>query len=463
MNENGILQEMKRKLRESRKREREGAEPHEVLELETKQSSAVAYWDPNNSSYWMRNADGDWQRESETHVKRYMECRLFDGIDEKAVQRRMVDNYLLEVHHRLSLHYAGPLAGYPRGIANVCGSRILVTRESNQIRGRAGDWATLRTLIEELLGEQRIYLFGWLQAALKALKNGPPFRPGQAIALCGPSGSGKSLLQNLFTEIFGGRSCKPYKFMKGKTDFNSEHLGTEHLMVEDEAASTDLRTRREIGACIKSFVANETHVMYKKNKEPIMMTPFWRVSITLNDEPENLMVLPPLDDSMKDKMILLKAFPTTCAYDANSDESRRQWRKRLSADLPAFIAFLSAWKVPVGQRDVRYGIKAYQHPDILEALADLSPELRLLTLIDLLIEWDSYRNAWEGTAAKLEEVLLSADKFGRASKLFSYNTACGCYLARLHDKRPDRVEIAKRVGGKAVWRINPPKEEPIPE
>jgi hypothetical protein len=37
------------------------------------------------------------------------------------------------------------------------------------------------------------------------------------------------------------------------------------------------------------------------------LKPFWRLSITLNDEPENLLILPPLDESLGDKIMLLRA------------------------------------------------------------------------------------------------------------------------------------------------------------
>ena len=38
------------------------------------------------------------------------------------------------------------------------------------------------------------------------------------------------------------------------------------------------------------------------------LKPFWRMSISCNEEPENLMILTPMDDSLADKMIILKAY-----------------------------------------------------------------------------------------------------------------------------------------------------------
>lgn len=454
-----IVEEMMKKIKAQRQQTKRGDDPTADLRLDGPKDSAAAYWDPNNKCYWMKNYEGDWQKEGETHVNRYLQERVFSDVDDTKMLRRMCNNYLLEVHHKLSVHYAGPLAGYKRGIHRVCGNKVLVTREAEPIRPRAGEWKQLRTLIEELLRDQACYFYGWLQSSMRALRAGPPFRPGQALAMCGPGGTGKSLLQNLITEIFGGRFCKPYKFMRGKTDFNSEHLGTEHLMIEDDAAATDLRSRREIGAAIKAFVANETHAMYPKGKEPMMMTPFWRCTITLNDEPENLMVLPPLDESLKDKITILKAHKTKIVYDSDSDEARQRWRVRMTNDLPGLLSFVASWRVPAEVKDVRYGVRSYQHPDVLEALSKLSPEDHLLVLIDAIDIWDLHKHPWEGTAAKLEQQLLEADKLGRVIRLLSYNTACGCYLARLAARPNSRVKVTTRASGKAFWMIDPPADD----
>ena len=61
------------------------------------------------------------------------------------------------------------------------------------------------------------------------------------------------MLQNILTVILGGRAAKPYQFMTGGTGFNSDMFGAEHLMIEDESPSTDMRARRAFGAQIKNM------------------------------------------------------------------------------------------------------------------------------------------------------------------------------------------------------------------
>src|SRR5262249_16156279 len=142
------------------------------------------------------------------------------------------------------------------GPREICGRRILVTTEANLITPTAGECRIIEKVIENLFldseHDQRPCLFGWLKVSLEALYS-RRLRPGQVVAIAGERDCGKSLVQKLITEIFGGRAAKPYRYMSGATDFNSELFGAEHLMIEDEVATVDGRKRRDFGARIKDF------------------------------------------------------------------------------------------------------------------------------------------------------------------------------------------------------------------
>jgi len=51
-------------------------------------------------------------------------------------------------------------------------------------------------------------------------------------------------MQKILTPILGGRAARPYRYMIGTTDFNSDLFLAEHLMIEDEAAATDISSRK---------------------------------------------------------------------------------------------------------------------------------------------------------------------------------------------------------------------------
>jgi len=336
---------------------------------------------------------------------------------------------------------------------------VLVVKGANYVQPKQGDWSTIKRFVETLLPDQTDYLYGWLKAAFRTLREGAPFRPGQLLAIAGPAGCGKSLLQNILTEMFGGRVAKPYKYMTGKTNFNSELFYAEHLAIEDEAASTLIHDRRTFGANIKNMLVNETQPYYRKAREALTLSPFWRVSCTLNDEPESLMVLPPLDSDLLDKIILLKASFAKFPFESDDIKSRKKFREQISRELPAFLAFLSSWRVPDRMKDQRYGIQAWQHPELMEALADLAPQSALLSLIDAIKPWDAFNAPFKGTAMALKEILLEKDKHNRVNTLLKWNSACGAYLARLAKSNPDRVRLCGRPGNKAIWEILPESEK----
>ncbi len=423
----------------------------------------VGFYDPTQGCYWMENARGQWQKTNETHFKRFLAERTYKAVANAEGKRSMIENHIIETQHNLDVAYAGPLAGWTCGLHEICGQRVLVTREVHPVQPKKMEWAQLYEFIETLLPQQSQYFYGWLKSSMASLKAGGPFRPGQALAIAGPAGCGKSLLQNLLTEVFGGRSAKPFKFIVGRTDFNHEHFAAEHLMIEDEAASTDIRTRRDMGSAIKSLIVNETQACYRKSKEPVMLMPFWRLTISLNDEAENLMVLPPLDDSLRDKIIMLKACPAVIPYDSQDVHGRKLWRASLSSQLPGLLHWLTHWRLPAELVDVRYGSKAFQHPDLLDALEDLSPEGKLMNLIDALSIWPAGMSEWSGTANELEDKLLEKDKLGRVQKLLSFNTACGVYLARLAKRFPDRCQAMTREKNRSVWNLKKAPEVKLPQ
>jgi hypothetical protein len=276
--------------------------------------------------------------------------------------------------------------------------------------------------------------------------------------MAGPRDSGKSLLQNLITEMLGGRAAKPYRYMSGKTTFNADLFGAEHLMVEDECGSTDLRPRREFGTRIKDFTVNEVQSCHAKGREALSLRPFWRVSISLNDEPENLMILPPIDESLSDKLMLLRTHRGDMPMPTDSNEGRSAFWAALIAELPAFIGSLLRWQIPNELRSQRFGIATFQHPHLLDAIDDLSPELRLLSLIDGVIFAGASAAAGPMvlTAEGIESRLLNSQMSYEARRLFSWNNACGTYLGRLAKKQPKRVQSPSR----SEWCLCPNGHRP---
>jgi hypothetical protein len=390
---------------------------------------STAFFDTGRNLYWILNRRGGWISLNETQFKRVLRKRNVSPTIPKDSYVSPLDERLIEIQQTCDVQYAGALAGHSAGVYDAGERRILITESPHFIEPKQGEWPTLQTLIDGLLRDpdfdQRPYLYGWLKVAFEAL-SARRRRPGQLLVLAGIHDCGKSLLQNLITLIFGGRAARPYQFMSGLTPFNSDLFEAEHLMIEDEQASYDIRSRRNFGAQLKNITATEWQRCHAKNRVAISLAPFWRLSMSVNDEPENLMVLPPIDDSIEDKLIILRASQSPMPMPTATLDQRCAFWDQLQGELPAFLDYLTHWLIPQKLSSERFGITHFHHPEILQAIDNLAPEFRLLRLIDEeLFDYQYETSAWEGSAEQLERSLCKDESKCRyeARKLFTFNTA----------------------------------------
>jgi hypothetical protein len=213
--------------------------------------------------------------------------------------------------------------------------------------------------------------------------------------------------------------------------------------------------RKAFAAEIKNTTVNRAQRCEKKNREALTLYPFWRLSITLNDDAPSLQVLPQLESGLRDKLILLKGKSFPMPVDTSQPAGEELLWKTLTDELPAFVSYLlNDFKIPGDWRDARFGVRAYHNPYILALMDSTSSEHKLLELIDGCDLWGTIPlDPWEGKAAELEEKLI--DRYGRtASRLLSYDSACGQYLWML-GARTDRV-TSLILHGHTLWRITPP-------
>lgn len=419
-----------------------------------------AYYDTASRIYFIKNTRGGWVPVRESSLRRQLRAI---GLPAKSVEGDNlsdIDRFINECQTKFDVDYVGPLAGYQSGFREILGKRLLITESPVLIGPSPGDWSVIRKLIKNLLGgetgdEQLAVFYGWLKIAVESLR-AHQIRPGQCLVLAGERGCGKSLLQKLITELLGGRMARPYQYMMGQTQFNGDLIESEHLMLEDECSTVDIRTRRNFGSRIKDITVNDYQRLHAKHKNAIRVKPFWRLSVSLNDEPENLMVLPPIDESLEDKIILLKARKLPMPMPTRTNQERDTFWQTMIAELPALVDFLLQFEIPKELLDDRFGVGHFHHPDLLRAINELSPEERLLFLIDEVYFNELDNTGFVGPASQLEAALKSSSTYGdEARKLLHYHTSCGTYLGRLAKRYPERIQY-KRSGGNRVWNIEAP-------
>lgn len=422
------------------------------------------FYDRARKEYLLLDGKTNWFSVNETMVRRQCKVRGIMIKPAPGCVSSDFDVFMVHLQDHRGVAYAGPLAGHRKGLRTVNGAQVLVTHEPLLIDPIAGEWSTLKSLLEGMFNDgthdQLTYLYGWLRASLECLR-ARTRKPGQVLVIAGPAECGKSLLQTIITWILGDRECKPYAYMTGKTDFNSDLFTAEHLRLDDEQASVDMRARRALGARIKELLFGHGQRMHAKHRESLTLDPIWRMTISLNEEPEAMQVLPPLDESLEDKLIILRATKRPMPMPTGTTEQSAAFAAKLREELPAFIHWLLYdLDIPDALRNERCGICHWHHPELLIAIRELSSHARLMSLIDReLFHTQNIQPYWEGTADELEHELTGAKSSVKteASKVMSWNNACGTFLGRIANDMPERVEHS-RTSTVRKWTIHPPDE-----
>jgi hypothetical protein len=109
-------------------------------------------------------------------------------------------------------------------------------------------------------------------------------------------------------------------------------------MLEDEHASTSYAARRELASAIKNITANRIHACHGKYREIVNLAPWWRITISLNDQPERLLILPNLVEvDIGSKISLLRADRYDMPMASDTPEDRERFWNQLVSELPAFL------------------------------------------------------------------------------------------------------------------------------
>jgi hypothetical protein len=425
----------------------------------------IMYYDERDSSFWM-DLNGRFIAPTSGNLTLLLKGKgLSDQVAFKGISQ--IDWPLYYAMQKRLVDYAGPLAGHRTGItSDGSGRNYLVVNEAKGVWDDCKETKKtfFEVFIEELLPNgQHDFLCHWLAAGLRSMRS-QDFGLGQACIFAGVAQCGKSLLQQIITEIFGGRVCNPFEYLMGTEKFNKEVIGAEHWQIEDPPTTTDTRTRSFFGNRLKEATVNSHVRVRAMHKDASYLKIFRRVTISVNDEPHNLAVCPPMDDSLIDKIFLFRCAKVEAAFAPYRLPSGELDRAKLQAAFLAEIPAVRAWllknfrreSIPKNLRDDRFQIKAWQHPELMAELSAMSKEIRLLDIIGQAFddEWKAGEIV-DGKAGELETKLNRSNVGDQFKKLISWPNEFASLLGKLHKSHPDRV--SKRVsGGYTTWTIHPP-------
>ena len=311
-----------------------------------------------------------------------------------------------------------------------------------------------------LLEDQRKYLDAFIHYSYKSAKDGKPIKL-PTLFLVGGTGIGKTLFSTRFMSmLLGGHSVASGYFM-GSEPFNENIIRTGLATIDDQEGTTSAQARNKFSAILKKVTANHSISYRKMYKGPIDVLWSGKIIVTCNTDPESMAVIPNMDLSNIDKLLILRCAAGMVDWDFPADMD-----DRLIEELPYIARYYYDQRVdPSVIGTTRFTIKPYVEPSLLEEARSLSEDSAIEEMIDkwrreyFLFQTDA--NFWHGNLTELLihiETLYSGTPGGGRKVLEGVtNKTLGKTLKKLEsqgEKWIERGVYHKSKKGFKIWRIN---------
>lgn len=398
------------------------------------------------------------QRNDKSFIPLPAESSVRQHLAKFGLEKSEITPALCEIRETNYVKYLGPLAGHPAGIREFEGGNILVTESPKIITSAPGDFPLINDIFRGLFDspdhpDQIESVLAWLKRGRENVRAGKR-RPTPALAIVGRRGAGKSLAIEIFARSLGGRKAACYKSLCGDSGFNADLAGAELLTIDDEAASRDHRARVRLGQGIKSSLFAGNVRFEGKGRDAFHADPVQSLVIAVNDGPQDVQVLPELNGSLRDKIIITRAGEAAIPPDLVDDPE--SLGIKIAKEMPGFLHWIEGREIPSHMVDTRGRIVCFWHPDIIEMLDGISPENRLAEIISQCWKIQSEitdAGFWRGTAAETESALINDDTTRHAARtILNWSGATGALLSRLCECR-DGYSKAGHRGGVQTYRI----------
>ena len=356
--------------------------------------------------YFTRTRGGRWKSTEAAMVKLLLRQMGFSDQKQKGAATSPLEDILVEIDQNDARHVvaAVPFALNKNEVVDWNDKRYLNTSTTRLLEPAAnvGEFPWIKSYLHRLIPDEfeREHFFAWVRHWYKLTRAGKYGR-GQAIFLCGPTGTGKTLLSNqLLARIFGGH-VPTTKVALGETGFNAELLEKALWTIDDaDTFGTGSREHKKLSNYIKAAIANPAMEFEKKYGFHENLPFLGRIFVTLNDDEQSVSLLPHLTSSTEDKMNF---------YRSGVERTEDFDEDVLAAELPYFVRWLvDTDHDPRVKRNARYGIAAYQNRGLAERANQSTRATMLVYVLHKLLgmklmsylDTKQYRGQLSGEAAR---------------------------------------------------------------
>lgn len=415
--------------------------------------------------YYRKTPSGAFSPVGETDLKRFLKTKGFSLSMPREFSSNKVtlfDDGITFIQDELTVSAAFNLSGHLAGTVTLqSGKRVLIPEGVSAKDIAPGDPQITLRFLGDLLGEeQQFYFLAWMKHALKDYRSGNPdaWGPHPVLCLVGPPECGKSLLQVLITEWIGGGYANPYDMLAGNDNgrFTLDLALASHWAIEDKPGFLNSKARAAFTQNLKHHAVGTVLEVHGKGRDKMQLPTFRRLSISCNEDADSLSILPILNQSTRDKLLVFKCCP---ARDLGHDRAAIIGRFR--SEHAAFRHYLlHRWQVPEDIEDngSRMRFRLYIHPDVESVMLDSNPENRFLELVNLCFFSGTgidVMTEQRGSASEIHSRMTSGDHVATARNLVPSAQDCGRMLSNLCASMPNRFS-RKNHSGSMAYTICPP-------
>ena len=410
--------------------------------------------------YW-RRVDGVWRLFKRLDITCHL--RVAHGISDerpKGATNSQMDEVINQIQQVKAVDGAAPFiyrrdAVVPFGAKrylNVVRRGLLVAAERPQSWGQ--NFPYIAALLDGYFDppEQLDYFLSWLAYAYAHAHAGHP-RNGQAAFIAGDVNLGKTLVSNVLVGDLLGGHMDASDYLLGESRFNKELFEVGLWTVDDTVPSSDPRKQQLYSAMLKKIPANYSFRYHPKFRDEIMLPWAGRVIVTCNADPESIRILPDVEMSLLDKVMLFKV--------AKAERDFTDAAERIRAELPAFARFLLDYRIPphcVG--DARFGVKCYHHAELVETAQQSSRTgvfIELLEMFKASVFCNADRDEWRGSASQLLSDMKNDETTRHVADKY-LPEHIGRLLGKLEAQNFPGLRRASHHGSIRTWIISATKE-----
>lgn len=374
------------------------------------------FYDGRN--FFVRTPEGMWHDENKDNLINELVVRRGlsrDVAKKKGQSYSEVEEAISHIRTHSRVKGAAPFAFFPNGPIEFNGDRYLNTHTKLVMPpapgpaewGPTGGFPWISSFLEGFFdpANQLDYFLSWLHRFYGSCYRRAPLS-GQNVFLAGSASVGKTFLNRAVVgRLMGGYSeCK--EFLLGDDSFNSELFDYGLWCVDDGSIADSGAIHKYFSEMIKRIAANRDMRSNEKYRKASLVGWQGRVFVTCNDDAESIRMIPRLDISIREKIMLWRAAKREWKFFEDEEQ-----KKVLARELPHFARYILDYKIPAHclHPDPRFGIRHFHEPSLVA-----SANLTTSAFTDILDCWmrehftvrHAQEDSWTGTALDLRSSIL---------------------------------------------------------